>query len=546
MKSKAVLYARITALSFVVIMIVSLLPATGLQSAHVSAQTPVEIESTIAAGISWLAKQQSGDGSWPGSYPTARTCLALVKLQEWALNSGHTSPFDSYYEYSDEIKSGWEYLFARTQQQSPLPAQDHTGGASGRMDDPDTNRNGYGIYFPGEGRANYSTGICAMALTSDGISDVPNNLGLDFNDNGSPDTFAEFTQDVVDWLAFSQTDSGYGEGGWDYYNWHDNSGSRSDSLTSGFVVLGLSSAENAGHTIPAWVKTELDKWVDQIQCTDGGSGHIVSCFGVNELRTSSLILQMTFVGDNPSAPRLQNALDYVESHWRDRDNDPGWGYGQHPASYQTMYSLRKSLDYSGVDLIDSDGDGIRDDDWYSQNSPASPAPTLASVIIAQQNTDGSWPGRCRYGDSVMCSTWALLTLEKVQPPTPQPDLWPVEYVPGDPAPGESWDRWPIFEAWLNVRIENRGNGDAFNVTATVTGALANTTVPDPDVSVGDIPSFDSVWSGDTFTTHVDMANPVDPCQGGLTWRIEYDDAAGVHHVIDGIPQFPPGECPCGL
>ena len=96
---------------------------------------------------------------------------------------------------------------------------------------------------------------------------------------------------------------------------------------------------------------------------------------------------------------------------------------------------------------------------------------------------------------------------------------------------------------MNVRIENRGDGDAFNVTATITDWPANTEVPDPDVAVGDIPAGSSAWSGDTFTVHVDMANPVDPCEG-VIWRIEYDDAAGVHHVIEGVPQFPPGEGPC--
>jgi hypothetical protein len=209
-----------------------------------------------------------------------------------------------------------------------------------------------------------------------------------------------------------------------------------------------------------------------------------------------------------------------------------------------MYTLMKGLEYSGIDLIDTDGDNVRDDDWFNQEPPASPPQDFATVIVSQQHLDGYWP-RGEYGDEILNTIWALLTLEKVAPPAPQPDLWSVEYRWGPPAPGYSFADWPTFEGWMDVRIENRGGfgGDAFNVTAEVMSWPANTTVPDPHVTVGNIPVGGSAWSSDTFTTRVDMANPVDPCEQ-IFWRIEYDDAAGVHHVVENVPEFPPGEGPC--
>jgi hypothetical protein len=124
------------------------------------------------------------------------------------------------------------------------------------------------------------------------------------------------------------------------------------------------------------------------------------------------------------------------------------------------------------------------------------------------------------------------------------DLWAVEYRYGEPFPGYSLADWPILESWLNVRIENRGTGDAYNVTATVTGWPDNVHVPDPDVTVGDIPAGSAAWSVDTFTIRVNLSRLGDPCEG-IVWRVEYDDAAGVHHVIEDVPEFPPGEGPCG-
>lgn len=124
----------------------------------------------------------------------------------------------------------------------------------------------------------------------------------------------------------------------------------------------------------------------------------------------------------------------------------------------------------------------------------------------------------------------------------QADLRVVEYRWGPPAPGYSFAEWPIFEGWTEVRIQNRGDGDAFNVIAEVMSWPPNTSVPDSQVTVGTILAGGSTWSTDTFSTRVDMANPGDPCEE-VFWRIEYDDGAGVHHVIENVPEFPPGEGP---
>ena len=65
---------------------------------------------------------------------------------------------------------------------------------------------------------------------------------------------------------------------------------------------------------------------------------------------------------------------------------------------------------------------------------------------------------------------------------------------------------------------------------------------DGQVTVGDIEAGESAWSSDTFRLKIDLLEQVDPCEG-IVWRIEYDDAMGVHHVLENVPQFPPGEAP---
>jgi hypothetical protein len=123
------------------------------------------------------------------------------------------------------------------------------------------------------------------------------------------------------------------------------------------------------------------------------------------------------------------------------------------------------------------------------------------------------------------------------------ELWAVEYRMGDPLPGYAMAGWPWFETWMDVRFENRGEGDVFNVTAEIMDWPANVVPTDPDVTVGDIPAGSSAWSTDTFTIRVDTTGSVDLC-GEIYWRAEYDDAAGVHHVLESVPGHPPGEGLC--
>jgi len=109
------------------------------------------------------------------------------------------------------------------------------------------------------------------------------------------DTYKDALQDMVDYLAWGQDEN---EGAW-YYE--PNEG-YSDQSNSGYAVLGL---EYAGAplygfecTIPAFVKTELNRWIGIIQNPvngdewDGGSAYNTDWgvdFWVNLLKTGNLL-----------------------------------------------------------------------------------------------------------------------------------------------------------------------------------------------------------------------------------------------------------------
>lgn len=386
-------------------------------------------QEAIHKGVAWLASQQNVDGSW-GRYGAGSTGLVLTKLQEYAYEIGK-SPFDEDFQYYENVTKGWEFIFSKDAQNNPYvvrkqlmyPQQHGTN-----YHNPDSNANGYGLSFT---NSCYHTGICLMALEASGTPNRVNDGGLDFNGDNKPDTFFEIAQDTVDWIAYAQGDSGPSEGGW-YYTYINNTGSSTDNSNSGYIVLGLAAGEEFGCTIPEWVKTELDLWIDVMQDPvdgdpngyDGGSYYSPGGGSANSLRTANLIFEMTFYGDSPTTPRFVNATDYIERHWHNLSNYQGWGYERNPADYQTMFCLMKGLEYSGIDHIDLDNDFYPEHDWYNE---------FATVLISQQSEDGFWYGS-GYGNTLILSTtWALIVIEKIIPPKPpEPFQFPPKAAAGGP------------------------------------------------------------------------------------------------------------------
>jgi hypothetical protein len=78
-----------------------------------------------------------------------------------------------------------------------------------------------------------------------------------------------------------------------------------------------------------------------------------------------------------------------------------------------MYCLMKGLSYAEVDTINVESTLV---DWYD---------SFAERILETQRDDGSWP-RDYWGDDILATEWALLTLEKISPRR----AVPVDIKPG--------------------------------------------------------------------------------------------------------------------
>lgn len=417
---------------FIVIAVIAISP--------VQAATDQEIEESTTNGTEWLAEQQNPDGSWGSNNQIGSTDFAVLKLETHATENGQ-SPFDPNYQYSDEVQNGLDYLFLQAKE---------VDIAVQPAGNPDSNGDGKGVYF-GSSTTDYSviyqTGVALAAIIA---GEAPDRV---VNVPGSPvngQTYKNVAQNVVDFLAWAQTDSGTKEGGW-YYIPNTSS---SDNSVSGYAVLGLLYAVSPVHgyscTVPDFVKTELNKWADYIQSdTTGGSGY--SSPGdsyANVYNTGNLIVEFAFLGDVSTTARVTAAINFLVTNW----NAPGSGYSDigwkesSPSditNYIACYSIMKALQTYNLDTIG----GI---DWFQD---------FANAIIAEQNADGSWPQSKWATNTELSTCWALLTLEKAAPPSKVADIAVTKTVSNSqPVVGN-----PIQYI---LTVNNKGPDQATDVVAT--------------------------------------------------------------------------------
>lgn len=360
--------------------ILALALVLAMASAAIPAQAADEadIQTSIDDGVTWLVDMQDPiDGSWGGEHKVAMTGFAVVKLEDLAFERD-MSPFDPAYEYSSNVTAGLDYIF----------------GKAGM----DT----CGIRFEGDWvHDTYATGVAMMAIAAGRDMGRIVSVGNPAVDGM---TYGQVLEANVDYFTNSQTS----EGGWSY---SCNSVETTCQSNTGYAVLGLRYAETAGISIPNSIRDGLENWIVAIQdpvdgdSDDGGSWYRIGWPWINLLKTGHLLFEMAFVGDTLATQRVQDAIDYIERHWDDANSDPGW----RPNHYQAMYSLMKGLESFNIQTIEVGGSAI---DWYDQFADA----IIASQIYGGLLGDGYWPWD-NWGDEVLSTEWALLTLERVVPPS---------------------------------------------------------------------------------------------------------------------------------
>lgn len=223
-------------------------------------------------------------------------------------------------------------------------------------------------------------------------------------------TYKEVAEGITRYLAWAQNE-GSGRGGWRYTANYSNS----DNSVAQWPAIGLQAAERLfGVSIPPFVKTELEYWIDAIQkpvmghTDDGSSGYTNYDQYNNTAKTGALLAQMEFVGDTRLDVRVLNAMDFIEAHWNDTQDERPWDEltnGNIYAVYSVFKGLFEISHTAGAFAMNELPGSLN---WRNE---------LDQYLVSLQASNGSWDGT-EFFDQDLGTAGAVLSLMRTVVGTP--------------------------------------------------------------------------------------------------------------------------------
>ncbi len=484
-----------------------------------NAITDQQINDSINLGVNWLVNQQNAEGYWPEpGFPLGATGLAVTKLEDRSLELGYKKPLDPEAPYSQSIQDGLNYIFKNA----------HLYDTNGD----NVNDSIFFSQYPYSYHTIYETSIAIMAIAGSISPDqIVGQLGSEVDGM----SYLKIVELALNYLVYAQTHWQGGSpesGGWSYG--HLSQGSPDDSSNTGYAVLGLDYASKKFClNISQEVKDNLTRWVNFIQCNDsnnpnyGAAGYRTPCtdYYISILETGNLLYEIAFVNLDRTTPNAQNAIRYIESQWESESWLPGWKGPGNPScpqcnwsNYQATYTAMKGFEAMGIEKINVSG--FTDINWFNDDVFG-----MASAIVGQQNSDGSWNETYMVGGSntgkILSTTWALLTLEKA---VPRQSRVSIEKT-ADPSVGKTGT-----DVAFTINVTNSGENllDPVEVEDTLPAGLTYVptgTSPTPDSVLNQSGSTTIIWN------NVGPLAPKDSTTITLMARIDIDQNANLTNNV---------------
>ena len=311
--------------------------------------SPAEVQQALIKALGWLAKRQDKTGAWMGSRPLGFTGLSLM-----AFIGGKCVPQD----YASNMKRAVEHLKSVYKPSAKFPPGSKEAALQG------------GLIGQGE---MYEHAIGTLALTEALVDMNDTSLEPIVQDALNLIIRAQNTEHKPDTLKGPVKPGTREYGGWRY---------RPDSVDSdisitGWQVLALKAAANAGFAIPDYSLTTAAAYVRSLRGAEDGSFRYQAPGDTGESAgragMGAFILQLSGF---PQDPAIAPALRFMQDH------APAW-HGETPGDgypfYYWYYATRAMYVAGG-------------EDWRIWKD------WMCRFLVAHQNADGSWDGAAREKD----------------------------------------------------------------------------------------------------------------------------------------------------
>ncbi len=364
-------------------------------------------------------------------YPISETAMYAVCLE----NTGHSitggkniSNDPSKDAYVDDLNRAINFLtdsgnlIATTP--SPL-VKTYEGIGDCNVDTHGPNGVPNGIVLYSNGYPIYEGGMHLQAIAQAGFTDAPVPNRPEYA------SYYDLIGDFVDGFQYSQSPSGWSEGGWRYdFNYGDSDGS-----AVAWACIGLRAAEvastltpNPSHapiTVANYVKTALNQyWLNYDQdkglnnvfasidyLDDAANGHTgqyrnfhsyggmgyTDIFWQNFGKTGGGLVALMFSGADKTDPRVKAAVGYLYRYFYTYDPSAWWSSSRDAYG---MYNALKGLleaGYSQQSITDPNGSGGKTMDGFN-NIPIDWFGELVDFIAGKSDTDlghQSWQGNVK-------------------------------------------------------------------------------------------------------------------------------------------------------
>jgi len=300
-------------------------------------------------------------------------------------NHGHLATNDTDEDiYAETVKGGLNFIFS----------YGVCTNASSTEPDSDINNNQQKCYLYSYNL--YDIGITTMAVAG---SASPNEVvGPEGSAAISGKTYKELLEDLVDYIAWAQNDSGSGYGGWRY----TPNRSDADNSVTQWPVLALGEAAKQPWNInaPPFVKTRMASWLDgSSQRSDGGFGYTYANNYPNVAKTGAGIAGLAYAGLTDiswnGGTKLSKAIDYLNTYWN--TNQGGWLNHYNIGYHYAMYAVKKGMEFADQPLVGTH-------DWLGE---------YEQWYVDHQYANGSWPNGYWINDSETNTAFGLLVLAPI-------------------------------------------------------------------------------------------------------------------------------------
>ena len=328
-------------------------PASAQPSDEASTITPLDVACDQATdkALAWLASKQAADGHWPSGYGrnTGVCSLAVMAM----LAKGHV-PGEG--PYGAVLDRGIDFVVS-CQRGNGLVVKNTSHGPM------------------------YSHAVSTLMLAEVvGMTTGPRNRRV-------RDTLAKAVKLLLDAQKLRR---GRHRGGWRY----QHTGSDSDISVTGWCVMALKAAKNAGADVPVAAIDSAIDYIKRSKVAAGGFSYQAHSGGPNPPRTGTGILCLEIAG--------YHQLEKLGKRHHDEAVAGGEWLLKHPYRSFNGSHFYYGIYYTSQAMFQLGGDYFRQ--WFIP---------LEKLILTHQKPDGSWPaehGSGQGGGPVYATAMSVLAL----------------------------------------------------------------------------------------------------------------------------------------